>query len=553
VALRLALAQLNPTVGALGENRHSILAAAQAAAAGGADLLITSELALCGYPPRDLLLDPAFGAVIQAQLTQLAQACPPDLTLLVGAVSPYLEAEQRGEKPLWNSAVCLRGGAVIGEFYKSLLPNYDVFDERRYFASSRESGSFELKGVRIGVTLCEDLWNDEGFWGRRHYNRNPLEQLHRQGVDLIVNLSASPYALGKPVLRRELVRFSARRLGTSIVYVNQVGGNDDLIFDGGSFGVNRRGEIMAQAPSFQEALTFLDWDGDLQPGEWAPSPESAEAELWSALVLGTRDYCRKCGFSQALLGLSGGVDSALVAAIAAEALGQDNVRGILMPSPYSSTGSITDAEALAANLGLQTHLLPIAPLMATFDQTLAPVLGGNPGGVTAENLQSRIRGVLLMALANQSGALLLTTGNKSEIAVGYCTLYGDMNGGLAVIGDVPKTRVYDLCRWLNRNREVIPDAILTKAPSAELKPGQVDQDSLPPYETLDGILNLLIHRHQSLGEIIGAGYHRETVERVAQLVRRAEFKRRQAPPTLKVTDRAFGTGWRMPIACRPEG
>ncbi|MEB3173659.1 MAG: NAD+ synthase [Cyanobacteriota bacterium] len=550
--LRLALAQLNPTVGALGENRQKILASAQAAAAEGADLFITSELALCGYPPKDLLLDPSFGAAIQEQLHKLAQDSPPDLTLLVGAVSPYPEAEQQGEKPLWNSAVCLRGGKIIGEFHKSLLPNYDVFDERRYFASSRESGSFMLKNIRVGVTLCEDLWNDEGFWGRRYYDRNPLEQLRRQGVDLIVNLSASPYSLGKPKFRRELVSFSAGRLRTPIVYVNQVGGNDDLIFDGASFGVNRRGEILAQAPSFQEALAFLDWDGDLQPGALAPRPESAEAELWDALVLGTRDYCRKCGFSQAVLGLSGGVDSALVAAVAVEALGRENVRGILMPSPYSSEGSVTDAEALAKNLGIQTAILPIAPLMSGFDNTLEPVLGGPPEGVTAENLQSRIRGVLLMAVANHSGALLLTTGNKSEIAAGYCTLYGDMNGGLAVIGDAPKTQVYGLCRWLNRNKEVIPDAILTKAPSAELKPGQTDQDSLPPYEILDAILDLLIHRHQSLAEIIGAGYDRETAERVAQLVRRAEFKRRQAPPSLKVTDRAFGAGWRMPIACRGE-
>lgn len=550
--LRLALAQLNPTVGALGENRQKILAYAQDAAAGGADLFITSELALCGYPPRDLLLDPAFGAAIQEQLNQLARDCPPDLTLLVGAVTPYPEARQRGENPLWNSAVCLRGGTIIEEFHKCLLPNYDVFDERRYFVSSGESGSFALKNVRVGVTLCEDLWNDEGFWGRRHYDRNPLEQLRQRGVDLIVNLSASPYSLGKPALRRELVSFSARRRGIPIVYVNQVGGNDDLIFDGASFGVNGRGERVGQAPSFQEALTFLDWDGDLQPGALTREPESAEAELWEALVLGTRDYCRKCGFSQVLLGLSGGIDSALVAALAVDALGPENVRGILMPSPYSSEGSVADAQALAGNLGIQTDVLPIAPLMSGFDETLAPVLGGHPEGVTAENLQSRIRGVLLMALANQSGALLLTTGNKSEIAVGYCTLYGDMNGGLAVIGDAPKTQVYRLCHWLNRNEDVIPGAILTKAPSAELKPGQRDQDSLPPYDILDGILELFIHRRQSLGEIVGAGYERETVERVIQLVRRAEFKRRQAPPTLKVTDRAFGTGWRMPIACRPE-
>lgn len=553
-SLRLAIAQMNPTIGALAANAQKLLFLARQAVAQQVDLLITPELALCGYPPKDLLLDPSFVQTMTEQLSQLAAACPDNLNLLVGTVCRHHQAPQTGEKGLWNSAVWIQNCSIKRYFHKCLLPTYDVFDEHRYFASAERSEGFTLKGVNIGVTLCEDVWNDEGFWGQRHYGFNPVAALHRQGMDLIVNLSASPYSLGKPAFRERLLSFSAQSLKIPIVYANQVGGNDDLIFDGASFAVDRQGQVVSRAPSFAEALHIVDWHlgtKDFQLSVLTPQPPCLEAELWSALVLGVQDYCHKCGFTKIVLGLSGGIDSALVAAIAAEALGPTQVLGVLMPSPYSSSGSVSDAQELANNLGIATEILPIGPLMASFDSTLAPLWAQNAWGVTEENLQSRIRGTLLMAIANKFGHLLLTTGNKSELAVGYCTLYGDMNGGLGAISDLAKTQVLSLCRWLNREHATIPPQILTKPPSAELRPGQVDQDSLPPYEILDAILERLIYQHQSRSEIVAAGYEPATVAQIFTLVRRAEFKRRQAAPGLKVTDRAFGTGWRMPIAAHP--
>ncbi|MEH1867485.1 MAG: NAD+ synthase [Nostoc sp.] len=549
--MKIAIAQINPTIGDLLLNAQKILEAAQRAASSGARLLLTPELSLCGYPPRDLLLNPSFVEAMSITLQNLAQDLPPNLAVLVGTVEPNPNAHISGGKTLFNSMALLENGQVKQVFHKRLLPTYDVFDERRYFEPGLQANYFTLDNIDIGVTICEDLWNDEEFWGKRSYAVNPIADLAILGVDLIVNLSASPYTVGKQQFRETMLSHSAVRFQQPIIYANQVGGNDDLIFDGCSFALNRQGEIMSRARGFDTDLMVVEFDeveSDLLLGSVAPVYESEDEEIWQALVLGVRDYARKCRFSKVALGLSGGIDSAIVAAIATAALGKENVLGVLMPSPYSSEHSISDALALAENLGIKTNLLPIGELMQGFDQTLGDLFAGTEFGLAEENIQSRIRGNLLMAIANKFGYLLLSTGNKSEMAVGYCTLYGDMNGGLAVIADVPKTRVYSLCHWLNRNNEIIPQNVLTKAPSAELKPGQVDQDSLPPYEILDDILQRLVHNHQSAVQIVAAGHDAVIVDRVIQMVARAEFKRRQAPPGLKITDRAFGTGWRMPIA-----
>ena len=549
--MKIAIAQLNPIIGDLPGNAQKILDAAQQAAAKGARLLLTPELSLCGYPPRDLLLNPSFVAAMGMKLKQLAIDLPPDLAVLVGTVCPNLKAHTTGGKSLFNSIALLADGKVKQVFHKRLLPTYDVFDENRYFEPGLEASYFTLDNLDIGVTICEDLWNDEDFLGKRSYAVNPIADLAILRVDIIVNLSASPYSVGKQQYRESMLKHSAVRFAQPMIYTNQVGGNDDLIFDGRSFALNRQGEIVCRANGFTTDLVIVEFDAgqkDLQLASVIPAYQSEAEEIWQALVLGVRDYAQKCRFSKVVLGLSGGIDSALVAAIASVALGKENVLGVLMPSPYSSSHSVSDALALAANLGIETTTLKIGELMQGFDHTLADLFAGTEFGIAEENIQSRIRGNLLMAIANKFGYLLLSTGNKSEMAVGYCTLYGDMNGGLAVIADVPKTRVYSLCHWLNRQNEIIPQNILTKPPSAELKPGQIDQDSLPDYETLDDILEHLIHNHQSAAQIVAAGHDPVIVNRVIQMVARAEFKRRQAPPGLKITDRAFGTGWRMPIA-----
>jgi NAD+ synthase (glutamine-hydrolysing) len=563
--MKISIAQLNPTIGNLAGNAEQIWVAAQQADHQGARLLLTTELSLCGYPPRDLLMQPAFIAEIASTLTQLAQSLPVNLAVLVGTVVVNDASPHTGGKPLFNSTALLLGGKVQQFFHKRLLPTYDVFDDYRYFEPGSESGFFTLDGVRVGVTICEDLWNDENFWGRRNYATDPLAELVDQGVDLIVNLSGSPYYVAKQKLREAMLQQATQTYEQPILYANQVGGNDDLIFDGSSVGFSRQGELVCRGRAFETDLIFVDFDPatrDLQPGAIAPQPDSNDAEIWAALVLGVRDYMRKCGFSQVVLGLSGGIDSSLVAAVAAAAVGAENVLGVLMPSPYSSDHSVKDALDLAENLGIQTQTLPIGELMKSFDHTLAELFAGTEFGLAEENIQSRIRGNLLMAISNKCGHLLLSTGNKSEMAVGYCTLYGDMNGGLAAIADVPKTRVYSICQWLNQEQrhktqgnsddinEIIPRNVIDKAPSAELKPGQVDQDSLPPYEILDDILSQFISQHKSPAEIVASGHESTTVDRVVKLVTRAEFKRKQAPPGLKITDRAFGTGWRMPIASR---
>jgi NAD+ synthase (glutamine-hydrolysing) len=551
--MKIAIAQLNPTIGDISHNAKQILQAARQAAQEEVRLLLTPELSLCGYPPRDLLFYPGFVDSLFQQLQELAQQLPPGLAALVGTVEPNPHASAKGQKPLFNSVALLDEGKIQQIFHKRLLPTYDVFDEDRYFEPGYQSNYFFLNSLKIGVTICEDLWNDEQFWGKRTYAVNPIEDLVNVGVDLIVNLSASPYSVGKQKIREAMLRHGANRYQKPILYVNQVGANDDLIFDGNSVGLNCQGEVVCRTKGFESDLVIVELaeePTDLLPASIAPLPKTEEEEIFSALVLGVRDYARKCGFSKVILGLSGGIDSSLVAAIATEAIGAENVLGVLMPSPYSSEHSITDAMALVNNLGIKSTKLPIQEAMAAYDRLLEPLFAGTEFGVAEENIQSRIRGNLLMAIANKFGYLLLSTGNKSEMAVGYCTLYGDMNGGLAVIADVPKTRVYAICRWLNRNREIIPNNVINKPPSAELKPGQLDQDSLPPYEILDDILYRIINQHQSEPEIVQSGHDPAVVNKVMTLIARAEFKRRQAPPGLKITDRAFGTGWRMPIASR---
>ncbi len=557
------IAQLNPVIGDLLGNCDRILTAVQKLAKQGVQLVLTPELSICGYPPRDLLMNHQFVRDMEIAISELASKLPPDIAVLVGTVSVNPQANQSGGKPLFNSAALLQDGRVQQVFRKRLLPTYDVFDEDRYFAVGNGSNVFtlNLKGgasLNIGVTICEDIWNDEKFWGKRNYADDPVAELAtNHELDLLLNLSASPYAVGKQKLRESMLSHSAIMHNLPLLYANQVGANDDLIFDGRSMAFDRHGKIITRGKSFEEDLLVINLDEvSLDSSRY----ESDDAEIFAALVLGVRDYVQKCRFRQVVIGLSGGIDSALVAAIAAEAIGKENVLGVLMPSPYSSAHSITDAIALAQNLGISTQTIPIQPMMEAFDASLSNLFAGQTSDVTEENLQSRIRGSLLMAISNKFGHLLLSTGNKSEISVGYCTLYGDMNGGLAAIADVPKTRVFSICKWLNRtssllmikqeNSEVIPVNIITKPPSAELKPDQLDQDSLPPYDILDDILHKLINQHLAAAEISATGHDPAIVDRVVRLVKIAEFKRRQAAPGLKITNRAFGSGWRMPIASK---
>ncbi|MEA5391021.1 NAD+ synthase [Cyanobium gracile UHCC 0139] len=556
--MRLALAQLNPLVGDLEGNGRRILAAAERARAGGADLLLTPELSLWGYPPRDLLLRPALIQRQERVLASLAAACPDGLALLVGVAEPVAGRRQPG---LHNALALVERGRWRIVCRKRLLPSYDVFDERRYFLPGDAPAVLELEAGgrpwRLGLTICEDLWVEENLRSRWPDAVDPIADLASRPIDLLLNLSASPFGRGKGEVRQGLAARAAARLGVPVVYLNQVGGNDELVFDGASFVVDRIGQPVLRLACAAEDLAF--WPAT--PAPVAPPPDPWE-QLLRVLVLGVRDYAAKCGFQRALLGLSGGIDSALVAVIAAAALGPARVEVLRMPSPFSSAGSLDDADGLARRLGLATATLPIAPLMEAFAAALPPALGAPPAGVTEENLQSRIRGTLLMAVANQKGGLLLSTGNKSELAVGYCTLYGDMNGGLSVIGDLYKTTVFGLCEWLDgeasgpcraalglpSDGELIGAAIRSKPPSAELRPDQRDSDSLPDYGVLDPLLKASIEELRTPEELVADGADPALVARVAGLLRRAEFKRRQAAPVLKVSDRAFGTGWRMPIA-----
>jgi len=549
--VKIALAQINPTVGDFTGNLEKIVAASQRAADLGARLTVFSELVICGYPPADFLEKPSFLARCRTAVDELAAATKGLSTAVVAGVA--LAADGERGKPAVNAAVLLDGGRLLLEQHKRLLPFYDVFDEQRYFAPSRAQQVIEFDGVRLAITICEDAWNDKNFWPRRLYKVDPMEELMQEHPAVHINLSSSPFWHSKRAIRREMLAAIARRDGIPVLMCNQVGGNDSLIFDGSSLAFNGSGELIAQAASFEEDLVIVELNSPL---DTAPTPvpdDNDTAAAYQALVLGTRDYVRKCGFSKVLVGLSGGIDSALVAAIAKDALGVENVLAVGMPSPYSSTGSIDDSRRLAANLGIKFEVIGISGLFEEYRRALEPQFAGMKIDTTEENIQSRIRGALLMALSNKFSALVLTTGNKSEMAVGYCTLYGDMVGALAVIGDLVKTRVYSVCRWLNREREVIPLAILEKAPSAELRPDQKDTDSLPPYEVLDPILEAYVERYETPENIaLAHGIPLELVQQVVRLVERSEYKRQQAAPVLKVTSKSFGMGRRFPIAVRVQ-
>jgi NAD+ synthetase len=548
--LKIGLLQLNSTIGDFAANRRKLLAGYEKACAAGAEFVIAPELFLCGYPPRDLLLRADF---IDANLATLAETAKNvgKIPLCVGYVD---QNSDRPGRALRNSAAVLQNGKIIWRTHKSLLPTYDVFDEDRYFEPAKTIAPFEFNGRKLGITICEDIWNDEDFWPERLYRRDPIKELITQGAEIILNISASPWHDGKECMRLTMLQRVARDERVPLAQVNLVGANDELIFDGHSVVLNRQGEPLAFGKGFAEDVFITDMDADLPPRkiEWPVR----EQQIFSALSLGIRDYVHKCGFKSVIVGLSGGIDSALVGVLAADALGRDKVTGISMPARYSSEGSLSDAEALAKNLGIRYEVLPIEPVFQSVEKQLAKVFAGTKPSEAEENVQSRLRGVTLMALSNKFGALVLTTGNKSEMAVGYCTLYGDMCGALAVIADVFKADIYKIARWVNsdlaartgQGREIIPIASINKPPSAELRPNQKDQDSLPPYEILDRILDAYIVQDLSREEIIKRGFDAAVVSDVINKITFSEYKRRQAAPGLKVSPRAFGMGRRIPIA-----
>ena len=581
--MRIALAQIDTTVGAFAQTSAAILAQARAAADAGAGLVVFPELTICGYPARDLFELGEFVDRANAALLSLAKDPVFDrIPALVG----FPERHDGPGAGLFNAAALLRGGRVEAVARKSLLPNYDVFDEVRYFDPAPEVTVVEIGGVAVGVSICEDLWNDKQFWRQRRYPRDPIEELTAKGAELIVNLSASPYAMGKKKIRREMVGAAARRHGVAIALCNLVGGNDAIIFDGRSLIAAASGEVQGEAAAFEEALLVQEVAVPRRGGAHAappallgkeqPDPARAAAvltnttpalapavdsafetdfspgacrDIVAALTLGIRDYGRKTGFGSAVLGLSGGIDSALTAVLAARAFGPENVTGIAMPSRYTLDMSNEDARVLAGRLGIRFETVAIEPMFRAYLEALAPLFAGRKADVTEENLQARIRGMLLMAFSNKTGALLLSTGNKSELATGFCTLYGDMAGGLAAIGDLSKTAVYAVSRWLNaQGEELIPERILTRPPTAELRENQTDQDTLPPYDELDRVLRAHVEEHLGADELIRRGLLEATVRRVLKLVVNSEYKRRQAAPTLRVSGRAFGEGWRFPIA-----
>ena len=546
--MRIALAQINPTVGDLSGNVDRMAAAAREAAGRQAELVVFPELSITGYPPRDLVEKPSFVEGSERELVRLAhETADLDLSVICGYVS---RTEFDTGKRVFNRAAVLEHGEVVFRQAKMLLPTYDVFDEARYFRPGEHEFLCTVRSKHVALTICEDAWNDRQFWKQRLYQRDPVEELFDAGGEILICINASPYNMGKREIRRGIYRASARRYKRPVVYVNQVGGNDQLVFDGSSFAMNDRGEVIASARSFEEDLVIVDTDagtGDRHED----FTDECEA-VYQALVLGTRDYIRKCGFSKVLIGLSGGIDSSLTAMIAVEAVGPENVTGVAMPGPYSSEHSVSDARAMAEKLGIRFEIVPITGTYERMIEQLAPLFLDPTPGVTEENLQSRLRGVTLMALSNRTGALVLTTGNKSELAVGYCTLYGDMCGGLAVISDVPKTMVYTLSRIANqRNNNAIPESVFTKPPSAELRPDQKDTDSLPEYAVLDRILEAYIEHFETPRQIADEfKLPIELVKEIVNKVDRNEYKRQQAAPGLKVTTKAFGIGRRFPIAQR---
>jgi NAD+ synthase (glutamine-hydrolysing) len=548
--MRIALAQLDFTVGAFDANFSKIQGAIGQAERAGADLVVFSELAATGYFPRDLLNHPRFIDLNLELLHRVAKLSTGQLGILIGFVDRNTASEG---KRLFNAAALCWSGRVAGRRYKSLLPTYDVFDEDRYFEPGHVVSPLELGGRHLGVTICEDVWNDRDFWPERLYHRDPVCDLVQQGADLLLNISASPFELGKAALRREMIRREALKNGRYFFYLNQVGGNDELVFDGHSIGVDPAGHEILRARDFEE--DFLVYDVPSGPGDGAAPPPvlrdvsaSNEEAAYRALVLGLRDYARKCGFSSVVLGLSGGIDSAVTACLAAAALGPENVLGVAMPSRYSAPESCADAAELARNLGIEFHVIPIDPMFQSSLDALAPSFKGLPPDLAEENLQARIRGVILMALSNKFNRLLLSTGNKSELAVGFCTLYGDMSGGLAILNDVPKTFVYRLAQFINHPRMVIPASTITKAPTAELRPNQLDADTLPPYDVLDAIVDAYVGRHLDVEAICALGFDLRVVTDVIRRINMSEYKRRQAAPGIKISSKAFGLGRRYPIA-----
>jgi NAD+ synthase (glutamine-hydrolysing) len=542
--MKVALAQFNPTVGDFAGNSARILSLTAQAQQRGAKLAVFSELCLCGYPPQDLLERPAFIDRNLKELKALAGKVP------LPAVVGYAGRLKNGKgKSVANQAALLCGGRIVFQQSKMLLPTYDVFDESRYFQPAERQTVYDFADEHLGITICEDVWNDRNFWPNLLYDRDPVTELVAQGTTLLLNISASPYTIDKRSLRQEMLRSIAVTHKRPVVYVNQIGGNDSLIFDGASIALTADGKVAAQALAFEEDLVLF--DTETGQGEIHPQPHEEIEYAYRALVLGTRDYVNKCGFKKVLVGLSGGVDSAVVAKIAVDALGAENVQGVSMPGPYSSEGSRNDAKALAGSLGIELITLPIGDVFDAYRKALAPAFGKRREDVTEENIQARIRGNYLMALSNKFGSMLLSTGNKSELAVGYCTLYGDMAGGLAIISDVPKLMIYELAQWINRERELIPRATIDKAPSAELRPNQKDEDSLPPYDVLDRILKAYIEDLRSPREIADHyGFDLKLVRDIALLVDRNEYKRKQAAPGLKITSKAFGFGRPFPIAQR---
>jgi NAD+ synthase (glutamine-hydrolysing) len=545
--VKIALGQINPTIGDFTGNSKKIIESSRQALAQGAEMILFPELAVCGYPPRDLLEKPAFVERNSQVVNEIAQAVP-QITVVCGFVSP---AKVETGKSVMNSAAVLRQGAVQFVQSKMLLPTYDVFDEMRYFDPAESQKLLPLAGKEFALTICEDAWNDKHFWHRRLYRVDPVDELLHAGGNMVLNISASPFHLGKRELRRQMLATIARDNKVPVLFVNQVGGNDSLIFDGSSMVIAPDGRIVAQAKSFEEDLVIF--DSETMQGDMHEQIAVGIPSAFAALALGTRDYVRKCGFSKVVIGLSGGIDSALTAAIAVDALGKENVTGIAMPSQYSSEHSIKDARELACKLGIRFEVIAIGDIFAGYRKALAQLFAGMPEDVAEENIQSRIRGNILMAFSNKFGALVLTTGNKSEVGVGYCTLYGDMVGGLGVISDVPKTMVYDLSRYVNSLKPVIPQSTIDKPPSAELRPGQQDSDTLPPYEVLDNILEDYVEDYRTAEQIAhDRGYEVKLVRDVIRMIERSEYKRQQAAPGLKITPKAFGLGRRFPIAQKSE-
>ena len=545
--MKIALGQVNPTVGDFSGNAGKHIEFSRRAQANGAGLILFPELSVCGYPPRDLVERPSFVAHNRETAQHIAEATR-GISVICGLVTP---AESETGKSVMNSAALLQDGKIAFVQSKMLLPTYDVFDEMRNFAPAKSQSLFSFCGNEVALTICEDAWNDKLFWPKRLYTIDPIEALIRAGGNFVLNISSSPFWIGKRELRRDMLASIARHHKVPVAMVNQVGGNDSLMFDGSSVVFNAQGHIIAQGLSFEEDLIYF--DSKTLTGDLHPQIEGEEASVYAALVLGTRDYMRKCGFQKAIIGLSGGIDSALTAVIAADAVGPENVIGVGMPGPYSSPGSIDDARTLARNLGIRFELLSINCAYKAYRKILQNVFAEQHEDVTEENIQSRARGTLLMALSNKFGAIVLSTGNKSELGVGYCTLYGDMVGGLAIISDVPKTLVYRLSHYVNSRRPVIPQATLEKPPSAELRPDQKDSDSLPPYEILDAVLEDYVEDAHSIEQIAAdRGFDMEVVRRVVRMVDRAEYKRQQAAPGIKISPKAFGYGRRFPVAAKSE-